>query len=34
LEEKYLPDNLKTIGEIKITLKEKEYFVLGDNRGK
>ncbi|OGZ84059.1 MAG: signal peptidase I [Candidatus Staskawiczbacteria bacterium RIFOXYD1_FULL_39_28] len=32
LEEKYLPDNLKTIGEIKITLKEKEYFVLGDNR--
>ena len=32
LEEKYLPDNLKTIGEIKITFKEKEYFVLGDNR--
>lgn len=32
LEEKYLPENLKTIGEIKISLGVNEYYVLGDNR--
>jgi signal peptidase I len=32
LEEKYLPADLKTIGEIKITLGQDEYYVLGDNR--
>ena len=32
LSEIYLPDNLKTIGEIKITLNAEEYFVMGDNR--
>ncbi len=33
LSEQYLPKDLKTIGNIKLTLKESEYFVLGDNRG-
>jgi len=32
LGESYLPNDLKTIGEINITLKADEYFVLGDNR--
>jgi signal peptidase I len=32
LNEEYLPNNLKTIGDIKITLKADQYFVLGDNR--
>lgn len=32
LEEPYLPEGTKTYGEIKIHLKEDEYFVLGDNR--
>ena len=32
LDEKYLRGSLKTIGEIKITLKSGEYLVLGDNR--
>lgn len=34
LSEKYLPNNLKTIGDIKKVLGENEYFVLGDNRDK
>jgi len=32
LDEKYLPDNLKTYGDVNITLKADQYFVLGDNR--
>ena len=32
LAEKYLPNNLKTYGEIKIVLKADEFFVMGDNR--
>lgn len=32
LDEKYLPVSLITSGEINVTLKEGEYFVLGDNR--
>lgn len=32
LDEKYLPDDLKTYGDKNITLKADEYFVLGDNR--
>jgi signal peptidase I len=32
LDEKYLPKDLKTYGEIRIVLKADEYFVLGDNR--
>ncbi|MCX6722764.1 MAG: signal peptidase I [Candidatus Staskawiczbacteria bacterium] len=32
LNEKYLPDNLKTYGNVNITLKPNEYFVMGDNR--
>jgi len=32
LNEAYLPQNLKTYGNAKITLKTGEYFVLGDNR--
>jgi signal peptidase I len=32
LTEKYLPDNLKTIGDVTTTLKADEYFVMGDNR--
>ena len=32
LDESYLPDDLKTIGDINITLAADEYFVLGDNR--
>jgi signal peptidase I len=32
LNESYLPKDLKTYGEINITLKSDEYFVLGDNR--
>lgn len=32
LDENYLPDDLKTIGTISITLNSDEYFVLGDNR--
>lgn len=31
-ESEYLLGDLVTFGEIKITLKEREYFVLGDNR--
>lgn len=31
-ESDYLPFSLKTPGDLKITLKEGEYFVLGDNR--
>lgn len=32
LKESYLPAGTKTSGNIEITLKENEYFVLGDNR--
>jgi signal peptidase I len=32
LNEKYLPDNLKTYGDTKIVLTAGQYFVLGDNR--
>jgi len=32
LEESYLPENLKTRGNVNVLLKEDEYFVLGDNR--
>ena len=32
LDEKYLPADLKTYGDTNTTLKENEYFVLGDNR--
>ena len=32
LDESYLPEDLKTIGDINITLGADEYFVLGDNR--
>jgi len=32
LNEEYLPENLKTLGEVNIILKFNEYFVLGDNR--
>lgn len=32
LSEKYLPENLKTLGDVSVTLKFNEYFVLGDNR--
>lgn len=32
LDEKYLPDNLKTVGDMDVTLKSGEYFVMGDNR--
>ncbi len=32
LNEKYLPDNLKTYGNIKVIVGPDEYFVLGDNR--
>lgn len=32
LDEKYLTEDLKTYGDKNITLKENEYFVLGDNR--
>lgn len=32
LDEKYIPESNKTIGEMKITLGEKQYFVMGDNR--
>ena len=32
LDEKYLPDDFLTYGNINITLKADEYFVLGDNR--
>ncbi len=32
LDEKYLPDNLKTYGDVSTTLKADQYFVLGDNR--
>jgi len=28
----YLPDNLLTPGNVRVSLNEKEYFVLGDNR--
>ena len=31
-EEEYLPPNEKTLGNLKVTLGEGEYFVLGDNR--
>mgnify|MGYP001562025050 CR=1 FL=1 len=32
LEEDYLPENLKTLGDVDIVLRSSEYFVLGDNR--
>jgi signal peptidase I len=32
LDEKYLPNDLKTYGDINTTLKSDEYFVMGDNR--
>ena len=32
LNEKYLPNDLKTYGDANVTLKADEYFVLGDNR--
>lgn len=32
LEEKYLPNDLKTYGDKNITLQEDQYFVMGDNR--
>ena len=32
LNEKYLPNNLQTIGNVSLTLKSGEYFVMGDNR--
>jgi signal peptidase I len=32
LGEKYLPNSLETEGDVKITLKDDQYFVLGDNR--
>lgn len=32
LDESYLPEDLKTYGDVKITVGENEYFVLGDNR--
>jgi signal peptidase I len=32
LDENYLPENIKTYGDVKDTLKTDEYFVLGDNR--
>jgi signal peptidase I len=32
LSEKYLPKNLQTVGNVNLTLKADQYFVLGDNR--
>jgi signal peptidase I len=32
LDEKYLPDDLKTYQDAEVTLKDNQYFVLGDNR--
>jgi signal peptidase I len=32
LDEKYLPKDLKTYGDVNITLKPDQYFVMGDNR--
>jgi len=32
LNEKYLPSSVLTLGDTKVTLGPKEYFVLGDNR--
>jgi len=32
LDEKYLPTDLKTYGDVNTTLKDNEYFVMGDNR--
>ncbi|MFA6322748.1 MAG: signal peptidase I [Candidatus Buchananbacteria bacterium] len=32
LHEPYLPESLKTLGEVEVTLKSNEYYVLGDNR--
>jgi len=32
LDEAYLPDSLKTVGDVNVTLKSDEYFVMGDNR--
>lgn len=32
LKEEYIPGNLQTYGDVKITLGSDEYFVLGDNR--
>ncbi len=32
LDEKYLPDSLKTAGDLKVQLGQDEYFVMGDNR--
>lgn len=31
-ETEYLPEEIQTIGDVKIVLNENEYFVLGDNR--
>lgn len=32
LDEEYLPNDLKTYGDVKTTLNKDEYFVMGDNR--
>lgn len=32
LHENYIPENIKTLPDLKIVLSEKEYFALGDNR--
>ncbi len=32
LDETYLPDSLKTVGDVNVILKADEYFVMGDNR--
>ncbi|MEK7574111.1 MAG: signal peptidase I [Patescibacteria group bacterium] len=32
LKEDYLPANIKTFGDLEVTLKSDQYFVLGDNR--
>ncbi len=32
LDEIYLPDSLKTVGDVNVNLKADEYFVMGDNR--
>lgn len=31
-ETKYLPEDIQTAGDLKVTLNDNEYFVLGDNR--
>lgn len=32
LKEKYIPSSYKTVGNVRVVLGEKEYFVMGDNR--